>query len=558
MSFTSIPNQPIIFHTEDEILTPCEECGGTDYKQLVDFNDQIYFQVESAPCPELFLYRVFEESGGWGSNVSGGNICSTNVVQAGYYATYYNTPYPFQLWKVSFTIASLDLGALSITMDYSTTYQVTLAGEYTFYFTNINIPTNQVSVIFYTTTNGWEGCLVANSIKIEGLASNSQLKVGVVDYETLETIDVISPTYSLKDNKVSAKISLTDVQVGEGCYRLAIADFCTNSCAQFYVVNGLFSTTNSSVEGWNVLAFNAIYEFPLAQFRVIIPDGDGELSLTNDAEFCEGKLYYIQINIETASNIAINAQIGNNQVQFPIGATGIQTIAIVAGSPSIEFGMRLNFFFQATGQGFGEMIISNVTIGIDDSSVTWNYYSDTISIGDYENDCKYFKIEGCNAQDQFNLAFSGSAFLPMIRLEGKKSKAQYVTNANTFRYASGKWNANYVNRLKQWTFHFGRLPEYVLDFLSTIFYYDNCYVNRVLMFPQDNAFPNIDWSDADSYLGSFNIDLVEKEGNVLKVQCLDSNATCLPSSNIVDEPFLLEQDGNNLITEDGINLYYEN
>jgi hypothetical protein len=203
--------------------------------------------------------------------------------------------------------------------------------------------------------------------------------------------------------------------------------------------------------------------------------------------------------------------------------------------------------------------IDSCIVSLTAQSSTFVQYSDIFDLGDYNDSCKYFKIEGCNAQDQFNLAFGGSSFLPMIRLEGRRSKAQYVTNANTFRYASGKWSANYVNRLKQWTYHFGRLPEYVLDFLSTIFYYDNCYVNGVLMFPQDNAFPTIEWSDADTYLGSFNIDLVEKDNKVVKVQCGDSDADCLPSIlDNSDEPFLLTQDLNRITTQDSINLYYEN
>lgn len=50
MSYTSIPNQPIIFHTEEELLTPCEECGDGSYRQLVDLNDQLFFQVDAPDC----------------------------------------------------------------------------------------------------------------------------------------------------------------------------------------------------------------------------------------------------------------------------------------------------------------------------------------------------------------------------------------------------------------------------------------------------------------------------------------------------------------------------
>jgi hypothetical protein len=253
--------------------------------------------------------------------------------------------------------------------------------------------------------------------------------------------------------------------------------------------------------------------------------------------------------------VRIYVKVGANQVQ--VFGTGYQQVLITADGNN-----PVDIIVQAIGIGpgeFGGAVLNYVDIAISDADIQWDLFSDILTIGDYNDSCKYFKIEGCNAQDQFNLAFGGSSFLPMIRLEGKRAKAQYVTNANTFRYASGQWSANYVNRLKQWTYYFGRLPEYVLDFLSTIFYYDNCYVNGVLMFPQDNAFPTIDWSDADTYLGSFNIDLLEKENKVVKVQCGDSDADCLPSIlDLGDEPFLLTQDDNRITTQDSINLYQEN
>jgi hypothetical protein len=52
MSYTSIPNQPIIFHTEEEIQTPCIECGDGSYRQLVDLNDQLFFQLEAPDCTD--------------------------------------------------------------------------------------------------------------------------------------------------------------------------------------------------------------------------------------------------------------------------------------------------------------------------------------------------------------------------------------------------------------------------------------------------------------------------------------------------------------------------
>jgi hypothetical protein len=552
MSFSSIPNQPIIFHSQDEIQSLCEECGSSDYKQLVDFNDQIFYQIESKPCTTSRLNKYDSYTEGWGSNIIDYKVCSEDITEGGYYSIYLRTNYIYQLYQVTFTILSLEEGTLLIDMFGSSTYEISLAGTYTLFFANPTMTNDSVSLNFYTPNgNGWIGCL-SEYILVDGLPSINQMRVGIVDATTLETIDFITPTYTLKDNKITTAFDLTDVEVNAGCYRLAMTDFCSNTCGQSFVFNGVFrSSPVIGVDGWTTSGTGTI-TLSEGQAEFVLLESQSATITSNGNELCDGLQYYVSIFIESRSNVRIFAKIGTNQVQFT--GTGYQTILIAADGNN-----PLEILVTEFGGEPSNAVIKLVEISIEDNDIQWDLFSDILDIGDYNDSCKYFKIEGCNAQDQFNLAFGGSSFLPMIRLEGKRAKAQYVTNANTFRYASGKWSANYVNRLKQWTYYFGRLPEYVLDFLSTIFYYDNCYVNGVLMFPQDNAFPTIDWSDADTYLGSFAIDLVEKENKVVKVQCGDSDADCLPSIlDNQDEPFLLTQDSNRITTQDSVNLYYEN
>jgi hypothetical protein len=332
-----------------------------------------------------------------------------------------------------------------------------------------------------------------------------------------------------------------------------MTDFCTNTCGQNYVYNGEFrSLPRIGVDGWTTSG-TGTSSLSEGEIQFVVNSGQFVNFTSNQGNTtCEDLFYNVGIFIDSRDDVDIFISIGGNEVE--VFGTGYQNVLVQAGSGDLHVQVILR---NPTPRN-GGAIINYIDIQIADADIQWDMYSDVLTIGDYNDSCKYFKIEGCNAQDQFNLAFGGSSFLPMIRLEGKRAKAQYVTNANTFRYASGQWSANYVNRLKQWTYYFGRLPEYVLDFLSTIFYYDNCYVNGVLMFPQDNAFPTIDWSDADTYLGSFAIDLVEKENKVVKVQCGDSDADCLPSIlDNQDEPFLLTQDLNRITTQDSVNLYQE-
>jgi hypothetical protein len=212
-----------------------------------------------------------------------------------------------------------------------------------------------------------------------------------------------------------------------------------------------------------------------------------------------------------------------------------------------QFGASLN----------GEITVKRITVRIDKNSAKYDMYSDLISIGDYSDDCRFFKIEGCNGENQFGLGFNGTSFLPGIRLEGRRFQAQYDTDTDLFRYASGRWQASYVDRKKKLSYYFGRLPEYVFDFLSIVFYFDNCYINGDTVFPADNEFPTIEYDNADD-LGALTIDLYNKRDKVRKTVCVGVDANCLPSILDIDtEPFILAQDSDRLLTQDNINLYQE-
>jgi hypothetical protein len=548
MSFTSIPNQPIIFTSNT--VVDCPDCGG-DYKQLLDFNDQVFFQVESTPCVTtsvLYPYDTF--SGGWG-NVVDYTVCSEDVTESGIYAVYLTTQFAFQLYQVDFTVLTLDEGTLNVSMDGSSSYEITLPGTYTLYFNNPTVTGNSVTLVFQTPNfDGWVGCLSANNIRVYGLASGNQMKVGIVDAVTLETVDLVAPLYTVKDNKITAAFDLTDVELGAGCYRIAITDFCTNTCGQNYIYNGLFRAT-PTVGGWTTAGTGAV---TLSEAEVAFNFDSAEFgSITSNVgnPLCEGLSYYVSMFIETRAGIKIFVTVGDQSVE--VVGSGYQTVLITAGTGDTH--LKIEAFQYLSEPSFA--VINFVEIQIDDSDIQWDQYSDIINIGDFNDECKYFKIEGCNAEDQFNLAFGGSSFLPAIRLEGRKFRAQYVTEVNNFRFASGRYQTTYVDREKKWTFAFGRLPEYVLDFLSTIFYYDNCYVNGDLYYAIDGEFPDVEYNDADE-LGALNIDLALKSSKVRKTICSNTDADCLPSIlDNGDEPFLLAQDEQRLTTENSVNLYQE-
>jgi len=545
MSFTSIPNQPIIFNPTSEVL--CEGCG-TPYQQLVDFNDEIFFQLETTPCEgsELFVYDVIDR--GWGVAVDG-LACSTVMGSGGDYEQDLYMNYSYELFQVIFTVPSLEQGILTVSMDGSSSVQITLAGTYTLYFNAPTVSANSVRLTF--TSASWIGCLDVQSITVNGLASEQQMKLAVVDAETLDFIDDITPLYTIKDNKITGAFALTDLELGAGCYRLALVDFCTNTCGQSYVFNGNLMEGEFGVEGWTLGGDVApTLTQGSAVFSVNIGE-DSTMTSNTGNELCDGLTYNVSIFIQSASNVRIYAVIGTNQVAF--SGSGNQTVSIVADGNN-----PLTILVEQLGGSAGSAELTRaIRVEVADEDITWNAYTDVLAIGDYNDTCKYYKIEGCNAEDQFNLAFGGSSFLPSIRLEGRKFRAQYQTEVNNFRFASGGWRTTYVDREKKWTFNFGRLPEYVLDFLSTVFYYDNTYINGDLYYPIDGEFPDVEYNDADD-LGAISIDLAFKKSKVRKILCSNTDADCLPSILNNDEPFILTEDGQRITTEDSINLYYQN
>jgi hypothetical protein len=547
MSFTSIPNQPIIFTSNTAV--DCPGCGG-DYKQLLDFNDQVFFQLETELCDSAFSL-IPKSSTFVNFRSVNGALCTdggtSSITQS--YQINFNT----RLIALTFTILSIESGTLKVRMGGSSTYEFTLAGTYTVYFNNVFVLGIAFGVAFESTD--FVGCINFQGIKVQGLPSTNHIKLGIVDATTLDVIDLITPLYTVKDNKITAAFRLSDVEVSEGCYRLAMTDYCTNTCGQNFLYNGNFIDE----DGWVKSGNGGISFIPGTIYNQVLFDVTGfqtNAILTQDLSnnLCDGLTYNVTINIISIlyADIFIRVGTGNSEQVF---GTGLQTIQIVAdGNSPIEIQV-INA--APTDFSLAEAVISSISISIADEDIQWNLYSDVLSIGDYDDECKYFKIEGCNAEDQFNLAFGGSSFLPAIRLEGRKFRAQYVTEVNNFRFASGKYQTTYVDREKKWTFAFGRLPEYVLDFLSTIFYYDNCYVNGDLYYAIDGEFPDVEYNDADD-LGAIAIDLALKSSKVRKTICSNTDADCLPSIlDNPDEPFLLTQDDNRLVTEDSVNLYYE-
>ena len=544
MSYESIPNQPIVFKPSNQLSTDCG-CGGDGFKQLVDYDDEVFFQIESSPCNESGTFGSAITVNAW--TESGSTITSTAADPTGFFS---QTFYPQDMYGVIRVVLQVSniIGSLNINVQGASSQTITAAGTHTLYFDTAQLLTNS-SINITITGSTFIGSFVL--VSLVGVP-NGGLFLGVVDADDVNTIVArIDPTITTIDQYLTAGFSMTDVALTAGCYRLAIAEYCSNLCGQYFIANPYFNATRSGVPSWSSVIGTGVTNWSIDPNLASIELGTGESAyLESVTTVCEGVEYSISITVDTISNARVRLSVDGNIYGSPITTAGTTTIVFTPTSSG-----EISLLGSQIG-GLPSLIeISKVTLRAIYTSVQYDRYSDVISVGEYSG-CDYFKLEGCNGENQFGFAFYGSSFLPSIRLEGRRYQPQYDTDADLFRYSSGRWHASYVDRKKKHTYYFGRLPEYVLDFLSILVYFDNFYVNGETHFPAEDSFPEVEYNDADD-LGSISIDLIRKTGIVRKTVCVGVDADCLPSILNLDEPFLLYQDDNRIITQDLVNLYQE-
>lgn len=553
MSYTSIPNQPIIFNSV--LPEACEGCG-SEFAQLADFDDQLFWQLEAGECGYLrFKELVFVND----ASVDGFNIkfpiSLDGLAGVGY--TYYKFINCLE-YRVTITINAGATGTLVIGFTDGTSVEISAPGTHVIYLKAnaipavLNSPIQDLLIISKPGDNFVGSLTLVEFVPI----CSGALFAGLVDATTLAVVERLDPVLTGKDQYLTAGIALADYDIAAGCYRLAIADFCTNTCGQYYIYNPYFNDWGGCFDcpplGWdNDITNIDNWNIANSQADISLSVG-GSGRLISITEMCEGNEYQVTIIVDSMTDARLRIQV-DGVTLFTINSAGTYTFNITPTS-SGNFSL---FGFEIGGGSGGLIVVSKVDARAFKEWATYDKYSDLIQIGEFTDDCRFFKIEGCNGEDQFGMGFYGTSFLPGIRLEGRRFQPQYDTDSDLFRYASGKFTASFVDRRKKLSYHFGRLPEYVLDFLSLVFYFDNCYVNGETVFPSDNEFPTIEYDTADD-LGSLTIELYKQRDKVRKTICLGVEADCLPS--ILDndsEPFILTQDGERITTENLINLYQE-
>lgn len=531
MSIVSIPNQPILFNQSDN----CTNYGINQDGQLVDFNDEIFFQI-GLDCGGSQITNQTSERTIWTFN--GVLICNDGT-SGGSFVSTIQPEEVYEVFEVNVIVPILNGGSLNVQFQGGQTETITAAGTYTFYFNSTIMLTDPTPTITYS-GDDFDGCFVVGNFQfafIRGLYSNHRFFV----IDSNDNVVIDEPDYIQKvENTVTYGFDFDLHDIESGCYRIGYADECDNTCGQFRIDNGTFAY----VGGWT-FTNGATIDDDLMQLT-LPQTGLAAPSVTNDKALCENKVYYIEFEIESITGGTLVASVGNSL------STGSP---IQGSSPGVYSGTAFStsgtgFLLRLSGSNTDVAVINYVIVRFADSQAPEiNGESNLLSVGDYSG-CEYVKLEGCNGNNSFNFKFEGSGFVPGIRVLKRFFRPQYVTDIETYRDAEGINKTSFADIEKVKTLRIEQQPEYVFDFLSILAYFDNFYVNGITYVLNETDFPSIEWDDANEN-GNINLDLKLKNGLVRKVNCNDVDANCLPTVFGGDENNFLLQNEDRFVLQNG-------
>ena len=536
MSLYSIPNQPIILNPVND--SNCL-CGINDYKQIVDENDQLFLQVQLDCYSDSFPQtRAVENE--W--SVDAGSICA-NAQEDGSYVFEFEPDQIYNTFSYTVNVTSYTSGTLFVNIQGGQTYEITSAGSFELFF-NTDIMNTDLSPKVSLFGDDFIGCISANGIgtgqQVFGLFSNHRLFV--ID----ENDNVVIPDADytqVNENFLTVGFNFSAHDSLTGCYRIAYSDACDNVCGQFRVSNGYFTTDND----WTLLAGASIN---VSQNNLELDKTDATPPrATSSTLFCEDIEYYVEFKINSITGGSVVAQLGNSSLVTG-DAPGVFS-GTVTSTSGTEFSIILS------GGTPIEAVVDYVIVRFADSTtpiITGK--SNTLQIGSFLSDdpCGTVKLEGCNGNDAFGFKFVGSGFIPGIRVKRRFFRAEYQSDIEKYRYASGDSKVTFADVRKVKTLRAEGLPEYVFDFLSLLVYFDSFFIDSVPYELFTDDFPAIEWNDAYD-LGAVNMQVTPASGVLRKVDCIGVDPSCLPTVFGNDEPFLLLQNGDRLVLQGGDNLY---
>lgn len=518
-----IENQPVFLGTTDT----CSNDVDFIYNQLVDVTDTTQFQLSIAPCisaENLIVNPNFETDSDWttGDNVGIADdlLCFTGETIAGVSGSYANSTSVFndgKYYQVNITVDSI-VGEFEVYLESQLLGTFNSIGTHTFYgMADFLLSTGYL--VICPVTDGATAC-ISNVTSFE-LLTNFIVPIYDANGTYVTKISyTANPTYfTFAKDTVTISVDWSELDITSGCHYFCVLDPCENTNGQNYpasITNGSFT---GSTSGWS-LGLDWSYSANTVIGTYGMSNSLSQLNVFSSYS----NTYSITVEITAGTSIDLDVYFGETLVDT-LTTIGTHTVTgIPYGNGTLNFVM----------QGGSNITITNVVaVEVTEENYTCNFTSNMFKIADYSTDCTLL-VNACNNEDGLGFVFDGSGFSPRIRLNAKLKEPKYNNERFTYTDSKGKKQVYWFKGRKQKYFCTDLEPEYVLDYLWSLFGYDNLYIDDELYVVDDDEFnPTYSFDN----VGSVKFLVSKKEQNVINANCSSEENNC-----VIGENYLLQAD----------------
>ena len=520
-----IENQPVFLGTTNT----CSNDSEFVYNQLVDVTDTTQFQLRIEPCisaEQIIVNPNFETDSDWslGDNVgiAGGQLCWTGETISGTSGSYANSTSVFEqnkYYKISITVVSI-VGTLDVYIESVFLGSISSVGTHDFYgFADTLLSTGYL--VICPQTDGATACL-SNVTSFEIL---TEFRIVLYDsngvYNTDFTYSGNPKYFTFSKDTVTISIDWSELGITSGCYYFCVLDPCENTNGQNYPAVITNPTFTGSATGWQLGL-----DWSYSANTVIGTFGMSNTLAQTDVFSSYSNSYSITVEITAGTSIDLDVYFGETLVDT-LTSIGTHTVTgIPYGNGSLSFVM----------QGGSKITITSVIpVEIAKQDYVCNMTSNMFKIADYSSDGTLL-VNACNNEDGMGFVFEGSGFSPQVRLNAKLKEPKYSNERLTYTDSVGKKINYYFKGRKGKYLCVDLEPEYILDFLWTLFGYDNVYIDGIAYTVDDDEFSPTYVLDN---VGSVRFLVSKKTQDVKNINCSSEENNC-----VIGENYLLQADDN--------------
>jgi len=532
-------NQPFV----PASTVPSLCCGESKFTQLISPKDEVHIQITADVCDDAVSWNeqeVFMEGEIYYSY--GMICCNGNFSFVWYVATSEPQYFATELTRLTITVDNYESGSFDVFWGAEAIYTIQADGVYTFFLQKKAADAN------LNFGGDFVGCFSID--EVFGVKTN--YKMALFDNATGKSVHAFTP--EITGEFLTFKMSLEDVEdLQNGCYYWGLIDPCTALCGAAGICNVELINDNcwtSTVPGlWQVGGgkIEFVSPFPYTWNEVVF----------NSTPLCTGKKYRIKYTIESISAlIAIRVGIGNNTGEWRVAEFTYEDI--IEANASMPF--PNNFFIQCNvspSEQNQSVVIKDLSIELLEDEYTSDEISVPFHVRDVgANECGYFMLEGCNADNAFGFEFAESGFMPFVRLAGELTWLQPEIDGEIFRKNSGDKVIPYWDRIWKEELRFDMLPSYIHKFLSVLIGFDRFFVNGVLYAPSEASYQTDGATNNPSGEAGASLQIEKKAQKIRKVSCSSLAANCSPRSQVSGGK--LFQSGAQFLFQTGDDYHFQN